>query len=128
MSEAKVGEQTERGRLKRSFTLFLAFVLVYTAIGVPAYIFYQRRRAEQIAAETEREREQERAGTERNERQALEETVRVPGATPSGIRGPNADKQPPASLTQPSSVYDYLPVEQRRMLQPGQGPGARRPR
>lgn len=109
------------GGLKRAFTWFLGFVLAYTAVGVPAYLFHQRRRAEELALEAEREREKERARMEQNRRQELEETVRTPSASPSGIRGPNAEKKPPTSYGQapPSSVYDYLPAEQRKMLQPG---------
>jgi hypothetical protein len=114
-----VSEPARRDGVKKAFLWFLGFVLVYTAVGIPAYIFFKKRRAEEAEAVRLREVEANKARAERENRTSLEDALRSPAAAPEGIRGPAQGR---GFKSNPKDVYDYLPAEQRRMLQPGRGP------
>lgn len=116
-----MSDPARRNGVKKAFLWFLGFVLVYTAVGIPAYIFYEKRRAEEAEAVRFREEEAKQAQAERDLQRALEDALRTSSAGPEGIRGPTQGRgvHAPAGA---KDVYDYLPAEQRRMLQPGRGP------
>jgi hypothetical protein len=111
----------EEGGPAGTVTLFLCYILLIGATGIPNFLQENERRARE-AAEKRRADEvhdQEKAAKER--RDAIEAEVRRQRpAAPAAVHGPNGPARPDAAARNgPRPAFDYLPAEQRRMLQPG---------